>query len=154
MVNIFIGSDHRGYDLKERIKRCLKNKGCSVEDFGTHSEKSVNFPDFAFPVAEKVVQNNGSFGILICGTGQGMCVAANKVRSIIAANCQSIADARQARKHLNANVLCLGADFIVNHKVMDIVNTFLTTEFKGKDPDNLKYQRRLNKIARYEKSRG
>ena len=153
MVEIFIGSDHRGYDLKERIKRCLKNKGCSVEDFGTHSEKSVNFPDFAFPVVEEVARNVGSFGILVCGSGQGMCVAANKVRNIIAANCQNIADAKQAREHLNANVLCLGADFVVNHKVMDIVKTFLTTEFKGENPDGLRYQRRLIKIAIYEGSR-
>lgn len=123
-MKIIIGSDHAGFKLKEQIKELLKD----TEDLGTDSKESVDYPLIAEKVAKKVAKTN-SKGILICGTGIGMCISANKIKGIRAALCYDELTTKLARKHNNANILCIGArtDSAKNYK--NIVKTFLTTEF-------------------------
>ena len=128
---IFIGGDHAGFELKGKIIEYLKEKNIEVEDEGTYSEESVDYPDFAKKVAEKVLNNENALGILICGTGIGISMAANKVSGIRAALCTNETMAEYARKHNNANVLCIGARIIGEELARSIVNTFLSNEFEG-----------------------
>lgn len=147
-MKIAIGSDHAGFRLKEIIKNFLKTKGIEVEDFGTHTEESVDYPDYAFKVAEAVSSGEFDFGILVCGTGIGMSISANKVKGIRAALCNDLYTAHASREHNNANVLCMGGRVVGDEVAKEIVNTFLNAKFEGG-----RHERRINKIKDYENSK-
>ncbi len=147
-MKIAIGADHRGFRLKEYLKNFLKNMGHEVVDFGTHSEISVDYPDFAIPVAEAVANGDAERGILICMTGIGMSITANKVNGIRAGLIYYPEIAELARKHNDINVLCLPGGFISPKDAEKSVNLFLNTDFEGG-----RHSRRLSKIANYENRR-
>lgn len=136
-----IGSDHAGFELKEVIKKYLNEKGIEVIDFGAFTAESVDYPDFAFETSNSVSSGAADFGILICGSGTGMAITANKVKGIRAANCLTAEMATLARNHNNANVLALGSRLIDNKTAIEIVDAFLSTEFEGG-----RHQLRVNKI--------
>jgi len=129
LSSIAIGSDHAGYDLKENIKEYLKSKGIEVIDFGTNSKDSVDYPDFAVRVAHSIRDHDHPIGILICGSGVGMSITANKVKTVRAALCTSTIHARMSRLHNNANVLTMGERYTDFNLARKIVDTFLETEF-------------------------
>ncbi len=139
-MRIAIGSDHRGLNLKQFVIKLITQAGHSYEDFGSYTTDSVDYPDIAQKVAEVVASGDFKQGILICDTGIGMCIAANKVKGIRAALCHDAFSARRARQHNDANVLCLGTGS-GKDKVREIVETYLATEFEGG-----RHLRRLNKI--------
>ena len=128
---IYIASDHAGFALKEEVKQYLEDKNFEIEDLGTNSKESVDYPNYAFKLGEKVVGDQSSLGILICGTGIGMSMAANKVKDIRAAHCTSEKEAEMTKKHNNANVLCLGERIIDYDLAVKIVDRFLESEFEG-----------------------
>ncbi len=130
MERIFIASDHAGIDLKEKVKAFLGSKNIHVVDLGTHSRQSCDYPEFAKLVCEKVLDERG-FGILICGTGIGMSMCANRFKGIRAALCTNEYMAKMARLHNDANVLCIGARVIGESLALEIVNQFITQEFEG-----------------------
>ena len=138
---IAIGSDHAGYQLKEILKEELKQKGIEVVDFGCPSEESIDYPDYAHPVAEYVEQNN-SHGILICGSGNGISMSANKHQGIRAALCWTEEIARLARQHNDANIVSLPARFIETETAKKIIEAFLKTDFEGG-----RHERRVSKIS-------
>ena len=141
---IAVGSDHRGIELKAQIIDQLKELGHDAQDMGAYDTQSVDYPDIAKDVAEQIVDGVCERGILICGTGLGMSIAANKVRGIRAALCCDTFMAERARLHNDANILCLGAERTQN--IPDIVKTFLTTDFEGG-----RHQKRLDKIKEMER---
>lgn len=145
-MKIAIGSDHAGYPLKEQIREYLQESGWTVEDAGVFSEESADYPDTAFEVAVRVAASNVDRGILICGTGVGMSIAANKVRGIRAAHASEPITARLSREHNNANIICLGSRIIGIEVAKAIVDTFLSTGFSH-DP---RHQRRVDKITKQE----
>lgn len=130
-MKIVIGSDHAGFELKEELKKFLSTLCSEVIDFGCTSSDSCDYPDFAIPLAKSVSGGEFDFGILICGTGIGMSIAANKVKGIRAANCCSIQMAQLARQHNDANILTLGARLISYELAKEIVSTFLGENFQG-----------------------
>lgn len=142
-MRILIASDHAGFKLKERLKAFLgeKHSGVELVDLGAHGEESVDFPDFAHALAEKLGEKD--FGILVCGSGQGMAVTANKHERVRAALCWSVETAKQAREHLDANVLCLGGRVKLLDEPQEILSAFLETGFNSKEE---KYARRVKKI--------
>lgn len=143
MSSIFIGSDHAGFELKQEIKAYLEASDYQVEDMGCHGTDSVDYPDYAKAVAEAVLAGGEeSQGILICGTGIGVCIAANKFHGIRAALCPKEYEAQMARNHNNANVLCLGARALQKEVAKRVVSKFLESKFEGG-----RHQRRLDKIA-------
>lgn len=142
---ISIGSDHAGYKLKEELKQYLCEKNIQVVDFGTNGLDSVDYPDFARPAAEYVKDMKADFGILVCYTGIGMSMAANKVKGIRAALVSSVENAHLTREHNNANVLCLSAKDISVDVAKLIVDEFLNTEFAGG-----RHERRVNKVMEIE----
>jgi ribose 5-phosphate isomerase B len=145
-MRIAIGADHRGVELKQSIINLLEETGHEFEDFGSYSTESVDFPDFAVKVAEGVARGDFERGILICDTGIGMCIAANKVKGIRAALCYTAFNARRARQHNNANILCLGGgEGQLQDPVSEIIDAFLNTEFEGG-----RHQRRVDKIRAME----
>jgi ribose 5-phosphate isomerase B len=128
---IYIGSDHGGFDLKKELFNYIKNElKMDIEDIGSYSPDPVDYPDIAFEVSKKVVENNG-IGILICGTGIGMCIAANKIKGIRCALCSEEYSARITKKHNDANVLALGGRVLGVELAKSIVNAFLTNGFDG-----------------------
>jgi len=143
-VHIAIGCDHRGLSLKQFIIKLLTGAGQSYEDFGTYTADPVDYPDIAKRVAEAVAAGNFEFGILICDTGIGMSIAANKVKGIRAARCDDVFSARRARQHNDANVLCLAAGK-GREQVPEMIEAFLATEFEGG-----RHLRRLDKIRAME----
>ncbi len=144
-MKIAIGSDHAGFKLKEEIKRFLEEKGIEVVDFGTNSEERVDYPDYAIPLAESVAKGEETFGILICGTGIGMSIAANKVKGIRASLVSDVYSAHSAREHNNANILCMGGRVLGTELAKEITKAWLNAEFLGG-----RHERRINKIAEYE----
>lgn len=128
---IALAADHGGYELKNEIKRHLEQKGITVRDFGTNGPESVNYPDYAHPLCEAVAGGECRLGILVCGTGIGMSMAANKHRGIRAACCSDTYSARLTREHNDANVLCLGGRVVGTGLALDMVDLFLSTEFAG-----------------------
>lgn len=141
---IYLGADHAGYNLKEEIKKYLQEKGEEFEDLGnTESDSQDDYPDFAKLVAEKVAET-GEKGILICGTGLGMCMAANKTPGIRAVTVWNEFTALQSREHLNANVLCLGGKTTDTETTKRIVEIWLKTEFTGGE----RHVKRLKKIEK------
>jgi ribose 5-phosphate isomerase B len=141
-MTIAIGSDHAGFSLKEEVKSRLTEKGYTVTDFGTHSADSVDYPDFAHPVAEAVEKNKAEKGILICGSGNGVCITANKHAGVRAALCWNEELAALARQHNDANVLCIPSRFITSETAYAMVNTFISTSFEGG-----RHQKRVEKIS-------
>jgi len=138
---IHIGSDHAGFDMKELLKAFLKHLGYEVVDHGTHSDQSTDYPDYAHPVSEKVLQDL-TLGILLCGSANGMCMTANKHQGIRAALCWNAEIARLARQHNNANILCVPARFVSTEDAETIARVFLETDFEGG-----RHANRVNKIA-------
>lgn len=130
-MQIAIGSDHGGFVLKEEIRRYLEAKSYAYRDFGVHSTESVDYPDFALPVAEAVAAGEYTLGILVCGTGIGVSIAANKVCGVRAAHCHDTFSARMAREHNDANVLTLGERVVGRGLALDIVDAFLGGVFAG-----------------------
>ncbi|GIW79922.1 MAG: ribose 5-phosphate isomerase B [Gemmatales bacterium] len=146
-MRIAIGSDHRGHDLKRRIITVLQQLGHSVEDKGTFSRDSADYPDFAFLVAKAVATHAVDRGILICGTGIGMSIAANKVRGVRAALCHDSITAEMSRRHNDANVLCLSADLLGDELVDRMIHIWLSAEF-----EQGRHARRVAKIVDIESS--
>ena len=136
-----IGADHAGFHAKQLIKSFLKDAGYDVEDVGTQSEESVDYPDYAKAVAERVARGTARFGILVCGTGIGMSMTANKVHGIRAAIAHNTETAHLAREHNDANVLTLGGRVLSDNEAINVVREFLNTEFAGG-----RHQRRVDKI--------
>ncbi|GAB5555973.1 MAG: ribose 5-phosphate isomerase B [Schleiferiaceae bacterium] len=141
-MKLSIGADHAGFEYKGRIVELLKERGIEVEDFGTHSEESMDYPDVAHPVAESVESGNADLGIVICGSGNGINITVNKHQGIRSALCWQPELAELAKQHNNANVLALPARFIDFDTAMACVDAFLSTEFEGG-----RHERRVNKIA-------
>ncbi|MDR0926133.1 MAG: ribose 5-phosphate isomerase B [Ignavibacteria bacterium] len=139
MKKIIIGNDHAGYNLKQNVIQALQKH--NIIDCGCYSNASVDYPDFAKDVALKVATDADAIGILICGTGTGMAIAANKIRGIRAANCYNVELAQLARQHNDANILCLGARFVPNDIAIQIVHCFINTDFEAG-----RHLNRINKI--------
>lgn len=138
---IAIGADHAGYEYKEKIKELLLSLKIETRDFGTYSPEAVDYPDFAHEVAKMVSEGKAEYGILVCGTGIGMSIVANKHKGIRASNVESVLGAKYARSHNNANILAVGARLLPWEKVQEIVKVFLTTPF-----ERGRHQRRVEKI--------
>jgi ribose 5-phosphate isomerase B len=147
-MKIAIGSDHRGYDVKRRVVPFLQGLGHEVFDLGTDKSESVDYPDFAFEVAKAVSEGRVERGILVDGTGIGMCIAANKVRGVRAAPCHDSITAEMSRRHNNANILCLSADLLGDELIDRMLRIWLETDFEGG-----RHARRVDKIARFEAER-
>ncbi|MBI5400420.1 ribose 5-phosphate isomerase B [Candidatus Saganbacteria bacterium] len=143
-MKVAIGSDHAGFKLKEIIIAFLKRKGYDLKDFGASSEAAVDYPDYAYPVAEAVARGEFDRGILLCGSGVGMCITANKVRGIRAVLVQDTYTAKQSRCHGDCNILCLGGRKLTKAKATKIVAVWLKTEFSGDE----RHLRRISKIER------
>jgi ribose 5-phosphate isomerase B len=144
-MDIVIGSDHAGLSMKAAIVSHLNSLGHKVVDKGTHTADSIDYPDYAKAVADSVTSGEASLGVLICGTGQGMSMAANKVNGIRSAVVSDAFSARAVREHNNANVLCLGQRVIGEGLALDLVDAFITQEFAGG-----RHERRVNKIIALE----
>src|SRR3954451_12680844 len=144
-MKIAIGSDHRGVDLKQRIASLLRHLGHEVLDVGSQGKESVDYPDVAIEVAAEVAGGAVDRGILLCGTGIGMCIAANKVHGVRAAPCHDNVTAEMSRRHNDANVLCLSADLVGDALMARMVRLWLETEFEAG-----RHARRVEKITRYE----
>lgn len=142
---IAIGCDHGGYELKLAVIEHLKSKGLEVKDFGCYSSDSVDYPDYAYPVAKAVVNGEAEKGILICGTGIGMSIAANKVKGIRCALCSDTFSAHATREHNDSNILALGARVVGLNLALDIVDTWLGAEFTGG-----RHANRIEKITKIE----
>ena len=145
-MKVAIGSDHAGVDLKGEVLAAIKQAGIEVEDFGTHDAKSVDYPDVAKPVAEAVSRGEFDRGILICGTGIGMSIAANKVKGIRAALCHDTFSASQTREHNDSNILCMGARVVGAGVALDVVKVWLGTDFSREE----RHARRVQKIGAIE----
>ncbi len=138
---ICISSDHAGYKIKEYIKALLYKKKISLIDLGPHNDKSVDYPDYAKKVAKRIKGKKSDFGILVCGSGTGMAISANKIRGVRAAVCYNKTSTYLCRSHNNANILCIGARLTKKNSIGKIVSVFLKTKFEGG-----RHQRRIRKI--------
>ncbi|MGL5084921.1 MAG: ribose 5-phosphate isomerase B [Clostridium sp.] len=145
-MKIAIGSDHGGVDLKEEIVNFLKSENYNVCDFGPNTKASCDYPDYALKVSEAVVSEEFNFGILVCGTGIGISIAANKVPGARAALCSDTFSAHATREHNDANILALGARVVGTGLALDIVKTFLNAKFEGD-----RHMARIDKITAIEK---
>lgn len=130
-MKIGLGSDHLGFELKEELKDYLASRGYEVADYGCHSPEHVDYPDIAFQVAEQVLAGSHPRAVLVCGTGNGMTIAANKVKGIRAALCHDPVSAERAGKSNNAQILCMGALIIDFEKAREVVDLWLASEFQG-----------------------
>lgn len=142
-MRIAIGSDHAGFDLKSEILSFLCMEGCDIQDMGTFAPDSVDYPDYAHLVVREMLEGRADLGILICGTGIGMSITANRYPGIRAALCTDAFMARLSREHNDANVLCLGARVVGVGLALDIVNAWINASFAGG-----RHQRRVEKIER------
>jgi ribose 5-phosphate isomerase B len=147
-VRIALGSDHRGYPLKERLKELLTGEGHEIVDVGTDSVDSADYPEYGLAVAAKTASGEVDRGIVVCASGIGMSIAANKVDGVRAALCHTVEEARMSRRHNDANVLALSEKRLRDPALEDLVHTWLETEFEGG-----RHRRRLEKISRYEQGR-
>ena len=146
-MKIALGSDHGGYALKENLKRALAESSHDIVDLGTFSEESVDYPDFALAVAAEVASGESDLGVLVCGTGIGVSIAANKVPGIRAALVHDVVTARLAREHNRANILCLGGRLLAAPLAREMVRVWLEAEFEER------HQSRLDKITAIERNR-
>lgn len=142
---IFVASDHGGYGLKQTILHCLQKRQLAYQDLGVHGEDSVDYPDYAFEVAQAVVRGEATAGILLCGTGIGMSIAANKIPGVRAALAQDAFTGRMAKEHNNANILVLGGRVLDPQQACAALEAWLDARF-----DAGRHQRRLDKIAQLE----
>lgn len=147
MTNIVIGADHRGFTLKDKLKNSL-SKNYKVIDIGTSSSDPVDYPDIAESIAKEIQSGNAERGILICGSGVGACVAANKFKGIRASTCHDVFSAHQGVEDDDMNVLCLGSGIVGESLANEIIDSFLNAKFKPEE----RYIRRLEKIRRIEDS--
>ena len=138
---VCIASDHAGYDLKEDIKNHLINKNISIFDVGPYEKHSVDYPDYAKKLGNRIKLKKSDVGILVCGSGTGMAISANKIRSIRAAVCYNLKSTRLSRQHNNANILCIPARFTSVPQALKMVEVFINTEFEGG-----RHLNRVNKI--------
>lgn len=144
-MKLAIGCDHGGFVLKQKLLAHLKNSGISYQDFGPDSEESVDYAPIAVQVAHFVAQGNADFGVLICSTGIGISIAANKVKGIRAALCTNVFCAEMTRRHNNANILCLGGKVVDEKTAIEMLDIFLATPFEGG-----RHQRRIDQISQIE----
>jgi len=146
-MNVVIGADHAGFHLKERLKVKLEERGLTIVDVGAHTyDKSDDYPDFAEAVGRQVIQSAGNRGILVCGSGVGACIAANKIKGVRACLCHDIYSATQGVEHDDMNVLCLGGLIVGEALALRLVDGFLSAIFM----DQGRYRRRLEKVLRIE----
>jgi ribose 5-phosphate isomerase B len=146
IATVALGADHAGFELKEALKAWLAARGFQVLDLGTHSTESVDYPDYAAAVAQAVADGTADRGVLVCGTGIGMAVAANKIAGVRAAPCWDLYSARASREHNDANVLCLGGRLTGPEMALDILRAWIETPFAGG-----RHARRVEKIAQIER---
>jgi ribose 5-phosphate isomerase B len=149
-MRIAVGADHAGYSLKGDVVEALSRWGYGVEDMGTQSPEPVDFPDIVLPVCEAVVEGRVDRGILVCGTGIGACMAANKVPGIRAALCHDVYSAHQSVEHDDANVMCIGGRIVGDWLAMDLIQAFLDARFL----DHEHFRRRVAKMAEFDRRRG
>lgn len=140
-VRVAVGADHGGYEFKNHVADVLRERGMRVIDLGTNSSESVDYPDFAHVCASKIVDGEADFGVLICKSGVGMSMAANRHRGVRAVLCSEPFSAEMARRHNNANVLCLGTNVVGEGLALQIIDAFLSAEFEGG-----RHERRVQKI--------
>ena len=145
-MKVVVGADHAGFEVKEKVKNYLKRKGIEVEDVGTFSKDSVDYPDYAFQVASQVSDKKVDFGVLVCKSGIGMSIAANKFKNVRAAVCFTPEMAKLARSHNDANVLSLSQEFTKVDEAYKTIDTWLATNFEGG-----RHERRVEKIKKMEK---
>ena len=148
-MNIALACDHGGFSLKNMVKVCVESMGHTVIDLGTDSTESVDYPDYAEKLGQAITNGQAERGILLCGSGVGACIAANKMKGIYAAVCHDTYSARQGVQHDNMNVLCLGARVVGPELIKDLVEVFLSAKFLLNEE---RYLRRFNKIYRLENS--
>lgn len=141
-MKISIGNDHAGYIRKNVLVEYLNKEGHNIKNYGTDTATSVDYPDFVHPVAKDIIEGNAEFGILLCGSGNGVAITANKYKEVRAALCWNKELANLARAHNNANILCIPSRFITEENLLDIVESFLKTPFEGG-----RHQRRVDKIC-------
>ena len=146
-MKIAIGCDHGGLEHKNAIAEYLKANGFEVEDFGIYEQTSVDYPDIAVPVCDSIVSGKNELGILVCGTGIGISIAANKIDGIRAAHCHDVYSAEMTKRHNNANVICMGGRVIGRELAFKIVDAWLDAEFEGG-----RHQTRIDKIHNLEKN--
>lgn len=144
-MKIVIGSDHRGVEIKRRLVDVIRSMGHDLIDIGAQEAESVDYPDYAHEVGKRVGKGEADRGVLICGTGIGMSMAANKVRGVRAAACQDLLTAEMSRRHNDANVLCLSADLLGEDQMAEMIRIWLETPFEGG-----RHARRVEKIAKIE----
>jgi len=144
-MRVAVGSDHRGYLIKGKIVNLLQQLGHEVRDVGTHSTESVDYPDYAYQVGTLIQHHETDRGILVCGTGIGMCIAANKVPGVRAATCHDEITAELSRSHNDVNILCLPADTLGESQVERVVKIWLDAQFQGG-----RHERRLDKVRKIE----
>ncbi len=130
-MKIAVGADHAGFELKELLRQQLEERGHTVEDLGTYSTESTDYPEYAAKVARRVAGGQAERGLLVCGSGVGMEISANKIAGIRAANIHDVEEARLARQHNNINVLTLGSRRLAAEQAMEITEAFLATSFEG-----------------------
>ena len=150
-MRIAIGTDHRGFPLKEDLIAVIQKTGHEVVDFGTDSKENVDYPDFSEKVGKAIQAGDVDRGILLCGSGVGVCIAANKMRGVYAATCHDAYSARQGVEHDNMNVLCLGSRVIDPELAEILVQAFLEATFVGNDPGQERHKRRTGKIKQIER---
>lgn len=141
-MKVIVGSDHAGFLLKEEVVKWMKEAGHVVEDIGCHNRESCDYPDYAVPLARAVAEGHFDRGVLVCGTGVGMAIAANRIPGARAVNCSDIFSARSSREHNNANILTLGERVLGIGLALDILKKWIETEFTGE----ARHTRRLDKI--------
>jgi RpiB/LacA/LacB family sugar-phosphate isomerase len=146
-MRIVVGADHRGYELKDEIAAALKQAGHETLDVGTHSADSVDYPDYARAIGGVLTDGLAERGVLVCGSGVGASIAANKIRGVRAALCHDTYSARQGVEHDDMNVLCLGARVIDSELALELVRAFLDARLSGEE----RYRRRLEKMAEIER---
>jgi ribose 5-phosphate isomerase B len=146
VTRVAVGSDHAGYQLKQQLADHLRAAGHEVEDLGTHSEESVDYPQYGALVARAVVNGDADYGVCVCGTGIGIGIAANKVKGARAAVVHDATSARMARQHNDANVVCVGARLTGPQAAADAIDAFLGAEFEGG-----RHQRRIDEITDLER---
>lgn len=149
-MKIAIGSDHAGFELKEKIKKYLDGKDISVVDAGTDSNESVDYPDFAYKVANDVINKKVQKGILICSTGIGIGIAANKVKGIRCGTCNDLVSVEMARKDNDINIIAIGSRFVNYELAKEIIDLFLNTSFLGDEKLGERHKRRVDKISKIE----
>jgi ribose 5-phosphate isomerase B len=139
---IAIGCDHAGFEYKTKLVQWLNQKGYQVQDFGTYATDSVDYPDYAHPAAASVEKGETAFGILLCGSGNGVCMTANKHPGVRAGLCWATDVAKLIRQHNNANIICIPARFVALALAQDMIDLFMATEFEAG-----RHQNRINKIS-------